>query len=102
MLQCIVEQPPTIWDDILQLGYKSWGKISLHFLLCRLVFGSIYNLWHTKNEIRHAGSPSTEEQILKKVMWEVRTRLVGRGNFPRTRENIFLSSLWNLPNEMLV
>ena len=99
MLRCIVEQPPTIWDDILQLGCKSWGKKSL---LCHLVFGSVvYNIWHTRNEIRHAGSLSTGEQILKKVMWKVHTRLAGRSNFPRTRENIFLSSLWNLPNEML-
>jgi hypothetical protein len=103
MLRCRVEQPPIIWDDNLQLGCKSRGKKSLHFLLCRLVFGAVvYNLWHTRNELRHAGSPSTEEQILKKVMWEVQTRLAGRGKFPRTRENIFLSSLWNLPFEMLV
>ena len=54
------------------------------------------------NELRHAGSPSTKEQILKKVMWEVRTRLAGSENFPRTRENISLSSLWNLPYEILV
>ena len=73
------------------------------FLLCRLVFWVVvYNLWHTRNELRHAGSPSTEEQILKKVMWEVRTRLARSENFPKTRENISLSSLWNLPSEMLV
>ena len=73
------------------------------FILCRLVFGAVvYNLWHTRNELRHAGSPRTEEQILKKVMWEVRTRLAGSDNFPKTRENISLSSLWNLPSEMLV
>ena len=103
MLRCRIEQPPIIWDDIVQLGCKSWGKKSLLFILCRLVFGAVvYNLWHTRNEPRHAGSPRTEEQILKKVMWEVRTRLAGSDNFPKTRENISLSSLWNLPSEMLV
>jgi hypothetical protein len=66
MIRCRIEQPPIIWDDILQFGCKRWGKNSLVFLLCRLIFGAVvYSLWHTRNELRHDGSPSTEEQILK-------------------------------------
>jgi hypothetical protein len=54
---------------------------------------TIYNIWCTKNELKHAGHPSTVEQILKKVLWEVQARVAGKGKFPRTRENILLYSL---------
>jgi hypothetical protein len=40
----------------------------------------IYNIWHTRNEIKHLGQPSSGEQILKKVFWKVRTRIAGNGN----------------------
>ncbi|XP_059430260.1 uncharacterized protein LOC132163900 [Corylus avellana] len=69
----------------------------------RLVTGSvIYNLWRTRNELKHSGQPSTEEQLLKKIIWEVRSRLAGKGKFPRTRENLVLASLWNLPADLLL
>jgi hypothetical protein len=91
MTRCRVANPPIIWEDILQLGCSSWRCNTLKGLLCRLALGStIYN------EIKHAGHPSTKEQILTKVLWEVRARVAGKGKFPRTRENILPCSLWNL------
>jgi hypothetical protein len=102
MTRCIVANPPIIWEDILQLGCSSWKCNTLKSLLCRLALGStVYNIWCTRNEIKHAGHPSTEEQILKKVLWEVRARVAGKGKFPRTRENILLCSLWNLSEILL-
>ena len=92
-----------IWDEVLQLGIKKWGNKTLKGLLCRIVLGSvIYNLWQTRNEIKHSGLPSFEEQILKRVLWEMRTRIVGKGKFPKTRENLVLASLWNLPADLLL
>jgi hypothetical protein len=45
-------------------------------LLCRLALGStVNNIWCTINEIKHAGHPSTEEQILKKVSWKFELEL---------------------------
>jgi hypothetical protein len=56
MLCCRVDNPSVIWDEILQLGINNWGSKDLIGLLCRLVLGSIvYNLWHTKNDIKHYG-----------------------------------------------
>jgi hypothetical protein len=51
----------------------------------------VYNLWHTKNELRHDGFPKTEEQLLKQVLWEIRSIIAKKRGFPRTRENLFLS-----------
>jgi hypothetical protein len=102
MHRCGMEDPSLIWKEVLQLGIKNWGNKALKGLLCRLVFGSVvYNLWRTRNEVKHYGSPNTKEQIVKRILWEVRARIVGKGNFPKTRENISLVSLWNLPVSML-
>ncbi|XP_059429209.1 uncharacterized protein LOC132163025 [Corylus avellana] len=62
----------------------------------------VYSLWLTRNEFVHDGQPCTEEQILKKIVWEVRNRISGRGKYPRTKENIMLCSLWNLFEELLM
>ena len=60
------------------------GNKALKGLVCRLVFGSVvYNLWRTRNEFKYSGQPHTEEQILKKILWEVRVIIVGKVNFLR-------------------
>ncbi|XP_062145417.1 uncharacterized protein LOC133852669 [Alnus glutinosa] len=44
----------------------------------RLAISSIvYGIWRARNEIKHAGHPHTEMQILKLIIWEVRTRIAG-------------------------
>ena len=97
MHRCGVEDPSLIWEEVMQLGIKNWGNMALKGLVCRLVFGSVVNnLWRTINEFKHSGQQNIEEQIIKKILWEVRARIVGKGNFPKTRENLSLVSLWNL------
>jgi hypothetical protein len=34
--------------------------------------------------------------ILKKILCEVRTRVIGSRKFPKIKENLVLCSLWNL------
>ena len=91
MFRCSVDNPSVIWDEVMQLGISNWGNKTLKSILCRLVLSSeIYNLWRARNEIKHAGQPNTEQQMLKKILWEVRARIVGKGKSPKTRENIVL------------
>jgi hypothetical protein len=98
MVRCRFDRSLVIWNDIVQLGCNSWGKKTLHGLICRLVFGFVvYNIWHIKNEFRHDDVPKTEEQLLKHIFSEIRSRVAGVKVFPKTRENILLCSLWNLP-----
>jgi hypothetical protein len=41
--------------------------------ICRLVFGSsIYNIWRTRNTLKHENNPWSEEQILKQIKWKVK------------------------------
>jgi hypothetical protein len=66
-------------------GVGCYNK-ALKGLVCRLAFGSVvYNLWRTSNEFKHYGQPNTEEHIIKKILWKVRARIVGKGIFPKTR-----------------
>jgi hypothetical protein len=62
MARCIVANPPTVWEDVLQLGCSNWGSKSLKAIICQLVLEStVYNIWCTRNELKHASHPFTEE-----------------------------------------
>jgi hypothetical protein len=66
------------------------------------VLGSIvYHIWCTRIEIQHSGHPVSEDQLVKRILWEVRARIVGR-SFPKSRENLLLVDLRNLPAELLI
>ena len=96
-------QPSVLRSEILQNGIRQWEKNSLKGILCRLVLGAvIYHLWCTRNELKHSAQPSTEEQLLKKILWEVRSRLAGKGKFPKTKENLIFVYLWNLLENLLL
>jgi hypothetical protein len=62
----------------------------------------IYHLWRTRNEIKHSGQPLTKEKLLKRILWEVRARIIGKANFPKNRENLVIVSFWNLRADLLM
>jgi hypothetical protein len=102
MSRCRVENVPIIWKDILTLGLNDWCSKSLKAILCKLALGSVvYNIWCNWNEIKHAGHPSSEEQLLKKILCKIRAKVVGKGKFPKNEENLGLCSLCNLPADIL-
>jgi hypothetical protein len=94
MSRCRVENVLIIWKDILTLGLNDWCKKSLKAILGKLALGFVeYNIWCTWNEIKHPGHPSSEKQLLKKILWEIQARVVGKGNFPNNEESLGLCSL---------
>jgi hypothetical protein len=91
MHRCGILQPCFAWQDIMDEGCKNWKTKSMFGVVCCLVLSSaVYVLWRARNEVKHAGHPRTEEQILKHIFWEVRSRVAGKGNFKKTRANISL------------
>ena len=103
MEKCSILDPPTRWEDIIDWGINHWGKKTLSASLYKLVFGaSIYHIWRTRNEIRHGGSPLSEDQILQKIHVDVRSRVWGKGKFKRTLGNVELCHKWCLPDGCLV
>jgi hypothetical protein len=54
-----------------------------------------------RNNIKHGNQPKTEEEIVKRITWEIRARMIAKGRFKRSMENLELCSRWNLPREIL-
>jgi hypothetical protein len=102
MSRCNVINPSIKWDEIIHMGISKWENKNLKGIIYRLVLGSIvYHIWCTRNEFQHYEHPLTEDRLVKRVIWEVKTRIVGR-NFPKARENMLLVDLWNLPTDLLI
>jgi hypothetical protein len=85
MQRCSPLVPPSDWSIIVRDECKNWKAKSMVGIVYRLILSStVYDIWRARNEIKHHGQPRTEEQILKSIFWEVRTRILGRGCFKRT------------------
>jgi hypothetical protein len=45
---------------------------------------------------------SSEENLLQKICWEVRTRIMGNGQFKKNGENVAICSSWSIPSSILI
>jgi hypothetical protein len=97
MKLCNVLNPSILWDDIFDLGMQSWKGTKLKTYLCLLIFCFIaYNLWKNINAISYANHPKIEKQLLKQIVWEVRTRIFSKGKYKDTKGNVILCWIWCL------
>lgn len=62
---------------------------------------SVYCIWRERNNIKHGNQLLTEEKLVQKLRWEVRTRVMSKGKFPRSKENYDLCKSWDLLENML-
>jgi hypothetical protein len=62
---------------------------------------SVYAIWKERNSIRHGAHLLTEEKILLKIRWEIRTRITSKCKYVRSSENIHLCRNWGLPDGVL-
>jgi hypothetical protein len=70
--------------------------------LCRLSLGAVvYHLWMQRNDLKLGNQPRTEEEIVKRIIWEIRARMIAKGRFKRSMTNLELCRSWNLPQEIL-
>lgn len=85
------------WQRMLNEGCRTWKKKTMVGVLCRLVLSSVvYNIWKARNAIKYQNAPKSEEQILKQIFLEVRSRISGRRKFKKNRENVKFCHLWNV------
>ncbi|XP_062145452.1 uncharacterized protein LOC133852713 [Alnus glutinosa] len=85
------------WQNVVEECSRKCISKKLKSVLCRLVLSSsVYNIWRARNEIKHNGRPKTEEQILRSIFPEVRTRISGKGNFKKNEENVNICLSWNI------
>jgi hypothetical protein len=93
MKLCHVENPFEDWDDI-----RAWcGTVLTRDCFNILCLGAAtYHIWKQRNAILHSNSILTEEAIIGRIKWEVKARMIAKGNFQRSMENSRLATLWNL------
>jgi hypothetical protein len=83
MHRCIVDNTPR-WEEVMSLGSRNWKGNSLHATLCKLVLSSsVYNLWMV-------------------IFWEVRSRILGKGKFPKSQANVVICQAWNILADLLI
>jgi hypothetical protein len=103
MHRCNIAAPVFDWPSVIATGCVQWKTKRLRGVLCRLALSSVvYHLWKARNEIRHQGRPKTEEQLLRLIYWEIRSRISGKGRFLKTKGNFVLCLNWNIPFAVLV
>jgi hypothetical protein len=80
MQRCNIDNPDLDWSNVLDVGCRQWKTKRLWGVLCRLVLNSaVYHLWRARNEIKHHGHSKTEEQVLRLICWDIRSRISGKG-----------------------
>jgi hypothetical protein len=77
MSECLVSNYPSDWNEI-----AVWSIVALkgnNMVSCvrKLCLGAVvYHLWLQRNAILHDKTPRTKEQIISKIWWEVRARVM--------------------------
>jgi hypothetical protein len=89
------------FESSYQLGGCSYGGDALlegtkmKAYLCRLVLCSVMsNIWTNRNAVCYANHPKTEEQLLKQIVWNVRTQLLTHVKFKKTKGNVIICKAW--------
>jgi hypothetical protein len=77
------------------------GK-SLKTRLCKLSLGAVvYHIWIQRNNLIHGNVVCSEEGRIARIKWEIRSRLMGKGQYRRSMVNIRLLQNWNLHNLLM-
>lgn len=102
MQKCSQITIPTDWEDILRKCIREWRGKSLKVVVCKLAWGSaVYNIWRYRNDMEHGNEMYSEEKLLQKICWEVRTRIAGKGKFKENEENVAICNNWGISLNVL-
>jgi hypothetical protein len=97
MAACSCFDSPLEWDRVADWGGAVLHGKSLKSSLGRLCFGAVvYHLWKQRNDLLHGNAPRTEEAIVAHIKWEVRSRILAKGNVKIIDKQLDLVYSWNL------
>jgi hypothetical protein len=54
----------------------------------------MYHLWRQRNDIQHGNQPKTEERLMQRIVWDVRSQIRGKGKFRENDLNVEICSKW--------
>lgn len=83
----------------------TWGitDLKVSVSLCTLSFGAVvYHIWKQRDDLQQGNVANSEEQILKRIDWEIRTRVMGAGTIKKSIINKSLCCRWGFKIEHCV
>jgi hypothetical protein len=104
MKKCLIDDPLTAWDDILKWGIKELKSRKLKAVLCNLSWDAtvpVYHLWSQRNDLKFGNQLKRGEKMVKIISSEITARIMARGKFNRTQENLVLCRSWGIPENVL-
>jgi hypothetical protein len=79
MNDCSVSYYPSKWDEVAIWSITAMKGSTLESSIWKLCFGAaVYHLWLQRNALIHEITPRTEEQIISRIRWEVRSRVMAK------------------------
>jgi hypothetical protein len=94
MSLCLIQNPGVEWDDIVDWFCKMEG-CSLQVLICKLCLAAVvYHLSCLRNDLCHGNTPRTEEALVARIQWEVRSRIMFRRFTEQSDMASRLKRLW--------
>jgi hypothetical protein len=57
---------------------------------------AVYHLWWHRSAIKHGKTPSTEEQTLRAVVWDIKHRISWKGRFKKSDLKFALCESWGI------
>jgi hypothetical protein len=67
------------WDEVAIWSITTMKGSTLGSSVRKLCFGAaVYHLWLQRNALIHGKTPRTEEQIISRIRWEVRSRVMAK------------------------
>jgi hypothetical protein len=99
---CLEPFPVVDWDDVAMWCMMQLKGKSLKTRLCKLSLGAVvYHIWIQRNNLIHGNVVCSEEGRIARIKWEIRSRLMGKGQYRRSMVNIRLLQNWNLHNLLM-
>lgn len=100
---CTVKDPPICLEDVVEEGLLQWKRRVFKAYTCRLALGStVYHIWRNRNALKYDNHPLFEYQLLQKIKWDVRVRLMGKGKLRKTKGNVDICYRWGIDPNILV
>jgi hypothetical protein len=78
-----------VWFDEVKIDLEVLGAV-------------VYHIWRQRNDIKHGNLVKTEEQVIKSVEWEIRSRVMGVGRFKQLAKNRGLFCKWGIEDKFLL
>jgi hypothetical protein len=96
MEACLISNVSINWDDLVDWSCKLKGK-NLQVILCKLCLAAaVYHVWRLRNDLCFGNTPLTEEDMVARIKWEVRTRAMYNSRFKNSALSVKLAELWRI------